>query len=506
MRPSQMSVMSDSSRLAPTKQHDQLPISAEDLRGFWLVDLFLLCLILPIWLNAGPLAMSNMRLLLMLAVIPLTINIFTGKYGKPAISDICFPLFVLWATAAMAVNNPGQAVQHIGSVGVEFIGGYVVGRACIRTPAAFQKLCRRLVLIVLFSIPFAIFEALTARPLLVELLGKLPVVSSLQNMASDQRLGLDRVQFAFSHPIQYGLFCSMVFALSIGLKTKAGSFSKPLISTLIALAGFLALTSAALMAMAAQLGLLIWNRLFRGVRSRWWILIALTICMYFFIDLASNRTPIHVFFTYATFNPHNGYWRMTILEWGMHNIRLNPMFGIGLNDWIRPIWMHSSSVDNFWLLHAMRYGIPGFVFLIAGYFPPLIRIAMRNFSDAPAVASLRLAWVFMFIGTTLVLITVHIWGSIYAFVFFAFGAGIWFLNYHPDTTRIELSQENTAPNRISPQFSRDFGGQVASATQDPPPVSTNISFTRFADEISTEDSAISGRQTRKATGRNEKPD
>ena len=135
--------------------------------------------------------------------------------------------------------------------------------------------------------------------------------------------------------------------------------------------------------------------------------------------------------SYATFSAHNAYYRELIFEWGMVNVWAHPIFGIGLNDWVRPSFMHHSSMDNFWLVMAVRYGIPGFLLLAIGYLIVIFRVMRRDFAGQERMILLRRAWVFTFLGLTFTLCTVHIWTNIYSFVFFMFGAGVWFIFYTP---------------------------------------------------------------------------
>jgi O-antigen ligase len=153
----------------------------------------------------------------------------------------------------------------------------------------------------------------------------------------------------------------------------------------------------------------------------------LAVC-YFTVDLLSDRTPITVFLHYATFSPHTAYWRLIIFEHGMNNVFANPIFGLGLNDWERPAWMHSGSMDNFWLVVALRYGIPGFLFLTVGYAVAVFRAMFRDFSSNDFLANLRMAWVFVFLGLSFTLSTVHVWTNVYSFIFFVLGAGMWLLS------------------------------------------------------------------------------
>jgi O-antigen ligase len=389
--------------------------------------LYLLCIIIPVGFQLGPLAMTSLRLMMLIMIIPLLAGLIRGQYGRIILPDVLFILHILWALVALAVNNPNQVIQQIGSVGVEFIGGYLMGRAYIRTMDDFTALCRWLVFLVLCTTPFALYETMSGRPLIIEALRKAQLAAvAIVNI--EGRLGLERVQASFAHPIHYGLFCSVAFSLGfVALKDISSTAWRYGAGIVVALSGFLALSSGALLAIILQIALITWAALFAGIRWRWWLLVGLFVLAYVVIDIFSNRTPIRVFMSYATFSAHNAYWRSIIFEWGLKNIWGSPMFGIGLNDWVRPHYMFSGSMDNFWLVMGVRYGIPGFLLLAAGYVWGIFHVMRRDFEMDPVLTQIRRAWVFTFLGLSFTLTTVHVWTNIYSFVMFMFGAGMWLM-------------------------------------------------------------------------------
>jgi hypothetical protein len=401
----------------------------------WQVTVYLLCVIIPIWFNAGPLLMSTLRLFLMVMIIPVLIRLLMGAYGKLIVTDWLFIAHTAWMAVALAVKSPEYMVSQVGSTGMEFLGGYAIGRAYVRTPEAFLALCRALALTVLCLAPFAIHEAQTGRPLIVEWISRMPGLRSFEIVTTEGRFGLERVQGPFAHPIHFGLFCSVVFSLTfVALKGVVGNTRRWITATIVAATGFLGLSSGAWLAIILQVALIVWATVFDRIRWRWWLLVGLFALAYVVIDIFSNRTPIRVFMSYATFSAHTAYWRGLIFEWGIANvlgsaeksIPASPLFGLGMGEWVRSDFMESvGSVDNFWLLLAMRYGIPGFLLLAIGYGIAIARVMRRDFTANPVLAQIRRAWVFTFLGLTFTLCTVHVWTSIYSFVFFIFGAGIW---------------------------------------------------------------------------------
>ena len=394
--------------------------------------LYLLCVLVPVFFNLGPLVMSNLRLLLLIVTVPLLAQIFMGRFGRVYATDGLFVAFILWTFVALAVNNPDKVVQNVGSAGIEFLGGYAVGRAYIRTPGQFFALCRWMVVLVLFTLPFSVAEALTGQPHLVNLLNKLPGLSSVTPVHIEGRLGLERVQSLFAHPIHYGLFCSVAFSMAfVALRDHTSTAWRYVSAALIAFSGFLALSSGALLAIFLQMGLIAWAAIFDRIRWRWWLLVGLFALAYVVIDILSDRSPIRVFMSYATFSAHNAYWRGIIFEWGMKSVWAHPLFGIGLNDWERPWFMYSGSMDNFWLVNGVRYGIPGFALLALGYILIIAKVMRRDFDSDRTLTMIRRAWVFTFLGLTFTLCTVHVWTNIYSFVFFMFGAGVWLIAVQP---------------------------------------------------------------------------
>ena len=429
----------------------------------WLVSLYLFCVVVPIGFQVGPLAMTTLRVVVLLATMPLMAGILIGRYGRVFAVDWLFALHILWAGIALYVNNPDRAVEQVGSVGLEFLGGYAIARAYIRDYATFVALCRRLALLVCLALPFALFETLTGRSLVLEVIRSVPMLQTLGSFPQEPRLGLERVQFTFAHPIHFGLFCSIVMSLTfVGLKGVMGDGRRWLTTVIVGLCGFLALSSGALLAIFLQLGLFVWAAVFASIRQRWWLLFGLFVLAYIVIDLGSNRTPIMVALHYMTFSAHTAYWRTIIFEWGLANvfgsaekgIVGSPWFGIGLNDWVRPWFMYSGSMDNFWLVIAVRYGVPGFLLITIGYLYILVAMMRLKIEDA-RIALCRRAWVFTFMGITFTLCTVHIWDNIYSFFAFIFASGMWMLTpSHSEEEDTKKSLAEVLPARPTLRYSR----------------------------------------------------
>ncbi len=443
-----VALQSPAGSVAPS-QHTKTP---------FLVILYLFAVVLPIYVHAGPLLLSALRVLLLLTVLPLMAKLFMGRYGRIILPDICFLLHTLWMIVALAYNNPDRVVQQVGSLGVEFIGGYIIGRACIRDRESFWGMVKWLSIIIFLLLPFTLLEAKSGNPILINQIRALPGVDSVAVVYADPRFGIERVQGTFAHPIHFGLFCSVAFSLIfISMNTMWHHTKRIFLSAIVFFSGLLSLSSGAFLALILQIMLIMWQWMFRRVHWRWWLLLGLFVTLYVVVDLLSTRTPIRVFMTYATFSSHTAYWRSIIFEWGMMNVWDNPIFGIGLNDWVRPDYMHSGSMDNFWLVLAVRYGIPGMMVLTIGFLGALFRIMARSLHGDDQLITIRRAWVFTIVGLSFTLVTVHVWTNIYSFVFFIFGAGMWLLSADPNSNSKSDSgttSTDTAPKRSENRYTR----------------------------------------------------
>lgn len=396
-----------------------------------LVLAYMACVLLPVAFNLGPLYMTLLRLFLFLTIIPLMVGLFTGKMGKIRITDILFLAHLGWAFVALMHNNRDVVVQNIGAAFVELMGGYLLARRYIRTAADFSAFAKLLGMVIIIMLPLSLYETVTSNPVIIRLVKALPGLQSFTD-TREIRLGLFRVQGVFANPIHFGLFCSTAVSLTfVSLKNVIPSPRRWVITIGVCISTFLSLSSGAFLPMVLHIFMILWYQCLRGTGRPWTLLLILLVIMYVVIDLTSNRTPMRVFLSYATFSAHTAYWRSIIFDWGMINVWKNPIYGIGLNDWERPSFMYSGSMDNFWLVMAVRYGIPGFLTIAAGWLIAIWRIGRRDFSGDPQLAQMRRGWMFTMVGLSLTMCTVHLWTTIYSYVFMLFGAGAWFLDAQP---------------------------------------------------------------------------
>jgi hypothetical protein len=256
-------------------------------------------------------------------------------------------------------------------------------------------------------------------------------------------MGLERTFGPFDHPILYGVFSAAAFSLAYFVVaekrlTRFGGMSKVMG---VALATFLSASGGPYVVLMMQMFVAAWERVLGRAQGRWRMLFALFAAIYLAIDLFSNRTPFHVFVTYFTFSTVSAYNRILLFEYGTAEVARHPFLGVGLGDWVRPVWM-SDSMDNFWLLIAMRYGLPAWALLV-GLMLGLIFAVGRRKGLPDSWKRARHAWAFTLFGITVAAATVHLWNALFVLFLFLIGSGAWLYD-----AKLPRPDRPTRPKRI----------------------------------------------------------
>lgn len=420
------------------------PAETAPARGpVWVAYLFVFSLLVPIDFAFGGVVLFPHRIVLLLFFVPFAIRLYLMRRAGPVLAADWFLLAsALWAALALLANHPfSMALQPAGIFIIEFFGAYLLARVTIRSGEDFQKFVKVLFLIMCVLAVFAVHESVTRRSLLLHL-----IPGGASRELIDIRYGLKRAQTIFSHSIHFGIFASACLGLfwfavrPRGLRWVGG--------LAVAVGTGFSLSSGAFMAFTMQALFIGWETILRTLRQRWRLFAALSVAAYVSIDLLSNRTPFHVLVSYATFNSSSAYNRILIWQFGTENVRDNPVFGLGLNlgEWVRPIWM-GASIDNYWLLLTMQYGLPFFALFATGLY-----FLLRGIARAPLVDEAdkrcRAAYLVTIGGLMIAGSTVHFWGAMMAFVMFLFGTGAWAAS--GGATRQQDAPAAPPPARLSP--------------------------------------------------------
>lgn len=384
---------------------------------------FVVCLAIPLVFHIGPLRMTPYRVVLVASFAPLVGLWLAGRLDGIKPPDLMAAFYALWAGLSLVVNHGLEKVELAGITAIEILGAYLLARASIRGPNGFRAFVRTLLWVTLALIPFAFVEAVFYRRLFQEALGGLALpISSFET-----RWGMLRAAASFEHPILFGVFAASGLAMSY-YALRGDSRRWPMAALVAGAGAFFSLSLGAYVALAAQLGLIVYDRLTEGRKGRWRNLIIVIGAVYAFLLVASNRGPILIFIQTFAFNSFSSAVRIQTWHYGTDVVLNNPIFGIGLDDnWPRPHWL-THSVDNFWLLNAMRYGLPAAIAIAGMVLWTLLRLGARPIAD-PQVDACRKGLVMSLVAMCVAAATVHYWGTIFVYFMFLLGAGSWLLEW-----------------------------------------------------------------------------
>lgn len=425
----------------PTVIHEVDPAAELSFGRKAAIVAFILSLIIPISFSLGPVRLSPTILFLLLAYYPSLVVWFFVRPTRLSAPDYLVAGAVLWSCLALVVNHGFlPMIERMGTLLVQMLGAFMLGRVLVRDEKSMMFMAMVAVISGCALLLPAAFEALTGQPVMIKAASL--IGPSFADVEMEPRLGIHRAQGPFEHPILFGVFAASLVSLAAYCLPKTSVWSKigPPGVTLTALPS---LSAGPLLAMNVQFGLMVWARVFRSNPNRWKILGLLLVIVYVAIDLLSERTPFHVLVNHATFSSGSGYTRILIWEFGSAEAMRNPFFGIGEGDWVRPPYM-SSSVDNFWLLQAMKYGMPACFMLMGGLALILLRARRANGPNA-ARDMLRRGAIFSLLGVSVAMGTVHLWNAVFTWFMFLMGASVWLgLDQTSDAKTVDTGRRKRA--------------------------------------------------------------
>lgn len=414
------------------------------------VIMLLVALVLPVAFSIGPMALSPYRFVLLVLAVPTLGNWLAGKAGPIRTADILLLLFCLWcAVALLAVHGPEQALEAGGMLFVETFVAYLIARCHIRTSDDFRATAKVISILMLVLLPLALFEAVTGQKLTLQLFRVLG--PTIQEVANEPRWGLTRAQGPFEHPILFGVFCGGSIALlHLASEGKASFLQRWTMTGLGCLTVFLSLSSGPIAAVVLQLGLIAWNTIFRAVPSRWRILWTIGAVVYVVAEMATVATVPQILTRFA-FDQWTAFYRLLIVDYGWASVMAHPLFGTGFDDWLHPAWM-SSSIDMFWMVSAIRHGLPAATLLLLAFFSAVIGVGLRSISDRTLYAC-RAGYLISMAGFFAVGWTVHFWNATHVLFFFLLGAGIWILDAPDEPDKVRTLDRSVQPRQL--RLSRD---------------------------------------------------
>lgn len=362
--------------------------------------------------------------IMLLALFPIAVyRLLSRRDIRIQSFDVLFVLYAAWTTGVYAWHTGGHdGFVYGGSLALESLASYLIARAWIRDAGTFLATLKVLTVAVAVAGLVALPETLFGKIFTHDLLR---MVTGYEHPTGiEQRLGLTRAYGTFDHPIHFGTFVASILAMVWYAERRTAQRNAK--AALIAGTTFLGLSSAPLLCLGLQSGMIVWERISRGVAARGGITLAILAGLYIGVSLISTRSPIAIVATGFTIDSWTGFYRLQIWEYGLESVWDYPWAGIGLNDWHRPTWMVANTVDAFWLVTAMRAGIPAFlllafaiILLLTGVYRFIGRTRDRY------LKRLAIGWMMSMIALSLIACTVHFWNVPHAYYFFFVGLAGW---------------------------------------------------------------------------------
>ncbi|TNE33770.1 MAG: hypothetical protein EP350_03405 [Alphaproteobacteria bacterium] len=335
----------------------------------FLIMLYSACLPQEVRLVVGGLSIYPYRMAAF-AFLPWLLNrLFRAQIRLNAIDAIVLA-GALWMQMSFIVfYGATEGLIRGGALLIDILPPFFVARICARSPLDFRRAIVMAVPVLIFVGVGMVVESVSGqaliRPWAASQFGPL---SSYENGMEvglfdgtfDYRLGMLRAAGPFPHPILAGLF----LASFVPLILQGGVKRWPLYFGISAgLCAVFSISSAAWLSLILAIVLVAYDRIQQKVEILNWrgALVAGGIVL-IGLQAASQSGLISVLIRF-TLNPGTAYYRKMIWDFGIRSVERNPWFGIGYTDFERAAWM-TNSIDNHWLLLAIRHGfLPSVLFL-----------------------------------------------------------------------------------------------------------------------------------------------
>ncbi len=190
----------------------------------------------------------------------------------------------------------------------------------------------------------------------------------------------------------------------------------------IATGTFFSLSSAPLLIFVAQIGLIAVERTTCWLHYRVSIFTSGILGVMLYLHFFTGRGIVGVI-TLVMLDPATAWYRQAQLDYSMDDILRHPLFGLGTDDWTRPVWV-SQSIDNHFLAIVIRSGIPALLFFLATLYFLWSALARVDGRKQPILfGRLRRGWGLMMVALILGGLTVTYFGRMLPLLSFYLGIG-----------------------------------------------------------------------------------
>jgi hypothetical protein len=314
--------------------------------------------------------------------------------------------------------NAVGSLTASGGDALDFLGGYLIGRAFIFGRPALDAFVRVLRIFAFIVIVLAMADSVSGSWIVHAAFSTIVRVDP-SVLAPALRNGMIRAISTFDHEILFGLFCALTAAIL--LYWEENSLHRTLAAGFCFLGCLLSLSSVACMVFAIVFSCFTFDRLLSQYRWRWgafWMVVGL-VALAFFVVVPH---PLSWILSHLTLDPQTGYFRITIWQVASDYVAQSPIIGYGYQRFDN--WVLDMTVDSIWLIYCLRFGLPIAILLILTNVTTLLPVKRtsvggpnEDYVDRMSRAFALVILTFMFAG-----ITVHFWN--YMLMFWGLCIGI----------------------------------------------------------------------------------
>jgi hypothetical protein len=402
-------------------------------RATWPLIVFAVSLFVPWIISLGPIRMPAYRLVLAIMFLPCLIRWLSVLSKQVRATDIFLVMYCCWVFISFtALHGWENSLEPSGAMLVDALGAYMLARVYIRSSDEFRKVATVLFWAVAALLPFALFEALTGHMIILEAFRL--VLSTYTVDVMEPRWGLWRVTGPFNHPILFGLCCGIIVALVFSVVGRGKSTLERFLRTgVVMLTASLSLSSGPILAMLAQMLLLLFASLWDVLEKSWkLVLCTIIFAMLALGELLTEQSLIEVILARITLDPTSYWVRALIWMHASESIMNHPLLGTGLGEWDRPAWM-AASIDHFWVYSSVTNGLPATILLLLATSSTIMSLCLKKGLDTE-LHHFRTAIVITMVTYCLVGCTVHFWDAALVLFFFLLGSGCWILDIETHST------------------------------------------------------------------------
>lgn len=348
-------------------------------------------------------------------------------------------LFVLFVFISLVVNHDVlMAIKTSGILYLETCVSFMVGVMYVKSEKQFEKKMFFLSGLYFLTIVPSLIEFYTGHKVVHDffqkITGKYELSPELYG-PSYMRFGFTRTVSVFSHPILYGVSASFIIPLIMSLQTmttksKVNFFVTRVIGLWVAI--ITSLTSAALSVILLQVIIKYWyKRIVKNISVKR-LIIMMFIFFLLVIQFGSNRGLIKFLAMSIALNPHTAYYRLLQWEFAWDDVLENFFFGIGYRAFTHPDWF-SPSIDSYWLLNILQYGIFSFIFLVVFYFIYFRETKLLNSYNQNKFGYI-LGFRLLVVSVIYVGFTVDFFDRLQPLMYFLLGSGVWLFDKKQEKT------------------------------------------------------------------------